>query len=261
MSDNLVLYEVRTGTALLTINRPDRRNALSRDLIRALTDAFSRARDDAAVRCVILTGNGSAFCAGMDLAELQESVAAGANQAAVWDDAVRLASLYDLIYTLPKPTIAAVNGAAVAGGAGLVTVCDLAVAVPEAKFGYPEVRRGLVAAMVLPHLLRHVGERTARYLLLTGELLDAADAVRTGLLNGITPAGELLGTAFSLAKSAAEGGPKALARTKELLHQFSHQAASVREAAEASAAPRLSEECRQGLEAFFAKKPAPWVPR
>ncbi len=115
--------------------------------------------------------------------------------------------------------------------------------------------------MVLPHLLRHVGERTARYLLLTGELLDAADAVRAGLLNGMTPAGELLGTAFSLAKSAAEGGPKALARTKELLHQFSHQAASVREAAEASAAPRLSEECRQGLEAFFAKRPAPWLPQ
>jgi methylglutaconyl-CoA hydratase len=261
MSDDLVLYEVRTGTALLTINRADRRNALSRGLIRALTDAFGRARDDAGARCVVLTGAGSAFCAGMDLAELQESVTAGADRAAVWDDAVRLGQLYDLIYTLPKPTIAAVNGAAVAGGAGLVTVCDLAVAVPEAKFGYPEVRRGLVAAMVLPHLLRHVGERMARYLLLTGELIDAADAVRAGLLTGMTPAGELLSTAFSLAKSAAEGGPKALARTKELLHQFSHQAVSVREAAEASAAPRLSEECRQGLEAFFAKKPAPWVPR
>src|SRR5439155_20476562 len=97
----------------------------------------------------------------------------------VWDDALRLAKLYDQIYTLPKPTIALVNGAAVAGGAGLVTVCDLALAVPEAKFGYPEVRRGLVAAMVMPHLLRHVAERTARYLLLTGELLDARDACRT----------------------------------------------------------------------------------
>ena len=96
-----------------------------------------------------------------------------ASETRIWDDALRLATLFDLIYTLPKPTIAAVNGASVAGGAGLVTVCDLALAVPEARLGYPEVRRGLVAAMVMPHLLRHVGERTARYLLLTGELLDA----------------------------------------------------------------------------------------
>src|SRR5439155_5530145 len=110
----------------------------------------------------------------------------------VWDDALRLATLYDLIYGLPKPTIAAVNGAAVAGGAGLVTVCDLALSVPEARFGYPEVRRGLVAAMVMPHLLRHVGERTARYLLLTGELLDATEACRTGLVNAVVPGPQLL---------------------------------------------------------------------
>src|ERR671929_1390161 len=106
----------------------------------------------------------------------------------IWDDALRLARLFDLLYTLPKPTLAAVNGAAVAGGAGLVTVCDLAVAVPGAKFGYPEVRRGLVAAMVMPHLMRHVGERMARYLLLTGELIDAAEAGWAGLINEVVPA-------------------------------------------------------------------------
>src|SRR5262249_19560865 len=166
MSNELVRYEARPPAVLLTINRPDRRNALSRGLIDALTQAFTRARDDAAARCVILTGAGNAFCAGMDLAELQESLATdGAQPAPVWDDALRLATLYDLIYCLPKPTIAAVSGAAIAGGAGLVSVCDLAVATPEARFGYPEVRRGLVAAMVMPHLLRHVGERTARHLL------------------------------------------------------------------------------------------------
>ena len=260
MPDDLVLYAVRGTTAVLTINRPDRRNALSRALIAALSAAFSRARDDAAARSVILTGAGPAFCAGMDLAELQQSLGASTKESPVWDDALRLASLYDLIYTLPKPTVAAVNGVAVAGGAGLVSVCDLAVSVPEAKFGYPEVRRGLVAAMVLPHLLRHVGERTARYLLLTGELLDAAEAQRAGFVNAVAPAPDLMGRALEWCRSLAEGGPNALARTKELLHQFSHQAASVREAAEASAAPRLSEECRQGLEAFFAKRPVPWAP-
>src|SRR5207247_10457702 len=138
----------------------------------------------------------------MDLAELAETLnrqEAGSlsPDPAIWDDAVRLATLYDLIYKLPKPTIAAVNGAAVAGGAGLVTVCDLALGVPEARFGYPEVRRGLVAAMVMPHLLRHVGERTARFLLLTGELIDAAEAARTGLINAVVPPAQLLEQAYS----------------------------------------------------------------
>ena len=260
MNNDLVRYEARAPAVLLTMNRPERRNALSRDSIAALTAAFGRARDDAAVRCVILSGSGNAFCAGMDLAELQEAVTASAKQSPVWDDALRLATLYDLIYTLPKPTIAAVNGVAVAGGAGLVSVCDLAVAAAEARFGYPEVRRGLVAAMVMPHLLRHVGERMARYLLLTGEPIDAEEAYRIGFVNDVVPAEQLLPRAQAWAHALAEGGPNALTRTKELLHQFSRQAVGLQEAAKASAAPRLSEECRQGLEAFFNKRPAPWTP-
>ena len=267
MSDDLVLYQTRPPAAVLTLNRPDRRNALSRSLIAALADAFDRAANDAAVRCVVLTGAGSAFCAGMDLAELQESLARGdpaptrkEEESPVWQDALRLAGLYDRIYTSAKPTIAAVNGAAAAGGAGLVSVCDLAVAAPEARFGYPEVRRGLVAAMVMPHLLRHVGERTARYLLLTGELIGAEEAWRAGFINAVAPAGRLMETALGWAGSLAEGGPNALARTKDLLHRFSRQAVGLEEAAKASAAPRLTEECRQGLEAFFAKRPAPWAP-
>ncbi len=267
MSDEPVLYEVRRPAAVLTLNRPDRRNALSRSLIVALADAFSRAADDAAVRCVVLTGAGSAFCAGMDLAELQESVGAGLprpcpqeEKSPVWQDALRLAGLYERIYSSAKPTIAAVNGPAAAGGAGLVSVCDLAVAAPEARFGYPEVRRGLVAAMVMPHLLRHVGERTARYLLLTGELIGAEEALRAGFINAVAPAGRLMETALGWARSVAEGGPNALERTKDLLHRFSRQAVGLEEAAKASAAPRLTEECRLGLEAFFAKRPAPWAP-
>jgi methylglutaconyl-CoA hydratase len=262
MSDELALYTRRPPAVLITLNRPDRRNALSQGLIAALTEAFQRARDDTAARCVILTGAGKAFCAGMDLAELAEGLEQmehGAAGSDVWGDALRLAQLYDLIYTLPKPTIAAVNGAAVAGGAGLVTVCDLALAAPEARLGYPEVRRGLVAAMVMPHLLRHVGERTARYLLLSGELIDGAEAQRVDLINAVVPAGQLLERADAWARALAEGGPIALASTKALLHRFSHQAVSVEDGARASAAPRLSEECRQGLRAFFDKKPVPWA--
>jgi methylglutaconyl-CoA hydratase len=260
MTPNLVLYELQQPAVVLTINRPDHRNALSRGLIEALREAVLRARDDSAARCLILTSAGSVFCAGMDLAELKESLQEPAHSATVWEDALRLATLFDLLYTLPKPTIAAVNGAAVAGGAGLVTVCDLALAVPEARFGYPEVRRGLVAAMVMPHLLRHVGERTARYLLLTGELLGAEEACRSGLINAVVAREHLLEQAQTWAGSLAEGGPQALALTKSLLQQFSRQALSVEESARASAAPRLTEECQQGLQAFFEKRPTPWAP-
>jgi methylglutaconyl-CoA hydratase len=253
----LVLYTHRGPAAVLTMNRADKRNALSRALILALSDAFQRAANDPAARCVILTGAGPAYCAGMDLDELRGTL--GADSEKVWDDAQKLSALYHFIYTLPKPTIAAVNGAAVAGGAGLVTVCDLAVAIPDAKFGYPEVRRGLVAAMVMPHLLRHVGERMARWLLLSGELIDGISALRAGLINGITMPETLLDTADNWAKSLAEGGPNALAGTKAILHRCSHQGMSVEELARGSAEPRLTDECRQGLAAFFDKKPAPWT--
>jgi methylglutaconyl-CoA hydratase len=256
MSD-LVRYEIRPPAAILTLARAEKRNALSGALIANLDAAVRRAAADPKARSVILTGDGPAFCAGMDLDELRSTLTE--DDKVIWADAQRLAELFDRIYSLPKPTIAAVNGAAVAGGAGLVTVCDLALSVPTAKFGYPEVRRGLVAAMVLPHLLRHVGERCARYLLLTGELIDAEDAVDMGLINQVVGATTLLDTALAWAKSCAEGGPQALATTKDLLKRFSPHALSVEEGAKASAAPRLGDECRAGLAAFFDKRPVPWA--
>lgn len=256
MSTSLVSTRLDGPTAIITIDRPDKRNALSRELIAGLTDAFEHVRSDDRARCVILTGHGPAFCAGMDLDELRGTLTAERDQ--IWDDAHRLSHLFELIYTLPQPTIAAVNGAAVAGGAGLVTVCDLAVSVPTAKFGYPEVRRGLVAAMVLPHLLRHVGERAARWLLLTGELIDAKEAQRIGLVNAIATPDDLMPTALNWAKSCVEGGPKALAKTKELLMRCGPQGVAVAELAKASAEPRLTDECRGGLAAFFEKRPVPW---
>jgi methylglutaconyl-CoA hydratase len=258
MSD-LVRYERHSAAAILTLNRPDRRNALSRELVAALTAAVAQARDDSAVRCVVLTGAGTAFCAGMDLAELQESLTTRPDPKMIEEDALSLGRLYDLICTLPKPTVAAVNGAAVAGGAGLVSVCDLAVAASTAKFGYPEVRRGLVAAMVLPHLLRHAGERLARYLLLTGELIDGTEAHRAGLINEVVAADQVLPRALEWCRSLAEGGPQALTLTKDLFRRLDPSPLSLEETARASAAPRSTEECRQGLEAFFAKHPAPWT--
>ena len=254
----LVEYVNRGPAAVVTLCRADKRNALSRRLIDELSAAFARAAADSGARCVILAAEGPVFCAGMDLAELQETIAAPTESTPVWDDALRLARLYDQIFNLALPTIAVVQGPAVAGGAGLTTVCDLCLASEDAKFGYPEVRRGLVAAMVMPHLLRHVGERMARYLLLTGEMIDAVAARDCGLVNEVAPSSRLLTRADALASSLAAGGPQALAKTKEFLRRFSRQSPSIEEAARGSAEPRLTDECQEGLRAFFAKQPVPW---
>jgi methylglutaconyl-CoA hydratase len=147
----------------------------------------------------------------------------------------------------------------VAGGAGLVTVCDLALAAPGARFGYPEVRRGLVAAMVMPHLLRHVGERAARHLLLSGELIDAWNAWRIGLINEVVATGDLLPAALAWAKSLAEAGPQALADTKAFLERVHGHTVGQDEAARGSADARLTVECKEGLRAFLEKRPAPWA--
>lgn len=256
----LIHYGYRGSAAVITMQRPEKRNALSRSMVTSLSEAMTHAEADPRARVIVLTGSGPVFCAGMDLDELKKSLHTAENSDRVWHDAQKLSSLYNQIYRLSKPTIAVVNGAAVAGGAGLMTVCDLAVSVPDAKIGYPEVRRGLVAAMVMPHLLRLVGERTARWLLLTGELIDGIDALRLGLVNQVANPDHILNVVDNWCQSLEQGGPKALATTKELLRNLSHEAMAVEQLGRASAEPRLSDECQQGLEAFFEKRPAPWSP-
>jgi len=258
MSHLLVTYELKPPAVVLTLNRPDKRNALNRQLITELGAAFDHAAKEPAGRVVILTGAGPAFCAGMDLAELLETLDQPNEGEQVQEDAQRLSHLYDKIFSLPKPTIAAVNGPAMAGGAGLVTVCDLALAVPHAKFGYPEARRGLVAAMVMPHLLRHVGERAARDLLLRCEIIDAMAAWRIGLINEVVT-GDLMSVAMDWARSLAEAGPQALATTKALLAKFAGPEEARAEAARGSAFARLTVECKEGLKSFLEKRPAPWT--
>lgn len=272
MSSPVLLIKQHPHATVFTINRPDRRNALNRELVVALTAAFKTALTDGS-RCLILTGTEKAFCAGMDLAELSETLDKPDEAQRVHEDAGKLSALFELIYAHPKPTIAAVNGAAVAGGAGLVSVCDLAVADPGGKFGYPEVKRGLVAAMVMPHLLRLVGERAARDLLLTGRLIDAEEALRVGLINevvdspltendiaaGIPPPVTALDRALEIAKELAESSPNALTITKRLLAECRSGASASSGLARESADARLHIEAKSGLKAFLEKKPVPWV--
>jgi methylglutaconyl-CoA hydratase len=256
---SVVRYEVHSPAMVLTLERPDRRNALNRQLIADLTAAVQQAIVDKAGRCIILTGAGSAFCAGMDLAELSAALDQPGEAEQVHQDASKLATLYELIYASPKPTIAAINGPAVAGGAGLMTVCDLAVAVPAANFGYPEVRRGLIAAMVLPHLLRYVGQRTARELLLRGTLLDATQALAAGLINVVVEQDKLMETALQWARDISDGGPEALAATKRLLREAAPISPAVWEVCrQESADARLRPEAKTGLRAFLEKRANPW---
>ena len=177
------------GVLTLTLNRPDKRNALSAALIEALHAALERADLDAEVRVVVLRGAGKDFCAGADLDELLASadLTPAENEAS----ALRLGALFARMRALPKPVVAVVHGRALAGGAGLVTACDLVVAAASAQLGYPEIQRGFVPAMVMALLRRAAGEKAALDLVLTGRLLGAEEARRAGLVSRVVPDGEL----------------------------------------------------------------------
>src|SRR6202008_3775868 len=205
-------YDGRVAT--ITLNRPDKRNAISYELIEDMLSALEEVAQSSAL-VLILTGAGKAFCSGMDLENLKALIGRSPGQS--WKDSQITARLFRTLYDFSKPTIAAVNGAAVAGGTGLATLCDFTLAAAEAKFGYTEVRIGFVSAIVSTFLLRQVGEKIARDLLLTGRLFDAAEAQRIGLVNEVVPADGLMTRARELAAQLMENSPVSLLYTKRLL--------------------------------------------
>src|SRR5579862_8718952 len=180
-------YDGRVAT--ITLNRPDKRNAISYELIEDLLAALAEVAASSAL-VLILTGAGKAFCSGMDLENLQALIGRSPEQSL--KDSQIMARLFRALYDFPKPTIAAVNGAAIAGGTGLATLCDFTLAVPEAKFGYTEVKIGFVPAIVSTFLLRQIGEKHVRDLLLTGRIIDANEAHRMGLINEVVAADKLM---------------------------------------------------------------------
>ncbi len=249
MSDELLIEA--TGQAVeMTLNRPDRRNAMSRALIEQLTAAMRRAADDAAVRCVILTGAPPAFSAGLDLREVAQTTPEQAEL-----DATHLLELFEAIDSLPKPVIAAINGPAVAGGAGLASVCDIVLVGASGRIGYPEIKRGLVAAIVMTYLRRLVGERQAKFLLLTGEVLEPQACVQVGLATEAVADEELMPRARHYAAMFASYPPDALARTKGLWGRIRgvSQGDAVREARNLNASMRLTQESREGVAKFLKK--------
>jgi methylglutaconyl-CoA hydratase len=259
MSANLVLREDRGSIAILTLNRPEKRNALSRALVAALRDEIDKVRVEEHTRVVVLTGAGSAFCAGMDLKEavsLDDADDAEQTTIAILQ---QFADLLQCVHKLSKPTIAAVSGDAFAGGAGLMAACDLVVASESALIGYPEIKRGLVASVVLHDLSRQVGDRRARELLLTGEPISAEVAMEWGMVNLVSPKGGCLSQAILLAQDLLKSGPEAIATTKRLLDETLGRPHDLRGAAAVSAAVRVSDEAREGIRAFIEKRPPSWV--
>jgi methylglutaconyl-CoA hydratase len=256
---DLVDVAVEEAVCTVTLQRPEKRNALNHDLVAALKRALSAAAEDDAVRVVVLTGAGSTFSAGADLAALKalRDAAPLENQ----DDSRHLAELFRQIYRHPKPVIAKVNGPAVAGGCGLAAVCDFSIAAAEAKMGFTEVRIGFVPAIVMVFLRRKVGETVARDLLLRGRLVEATDAAAQGLITHAVPADALDEKVAALADElATETSGSAVRLTKQMLAQVPGMGLdeALDYAVQMNAFARGTDDCQAGIQAFLDGEDPPW---
>ena len=256
-----VIVKKNLPSGTIVLSRPDKRNALSRQLIADLIQALDDLHQERKVRAVILTGAGSAFCAGMDLGEMQETSQQPNAQQQWYDDAVLYRELIDKLLQFPKPVIAAVNGPAVAGGMGLVLASDIVIAATGAKFGLPEPKRGIVAGMVSPLLVFRVGGAHAAHLLLRSHLIEATEAHRIGLAHEVVASELVWARAQQIAGEIEESSPSALQQTKRLLNETIGEQLStlLTSGAAASATARTTEAAAEGLAAFLEKRPPKWL--
>lgn len=257
MQFKTIQYAESEGIATITLNRPEKRNAISYELIDDLLAALKTAgRSEAQV--LILAAAGKAFCAGMDLDNLKQLM--GLSDEQNFKDSETIAQLFRSLYDFPRPTIAAVNGAAIAGGTGLVTVCDFALAVPEATFGYTEVRIGFIPAVVSSFLMASIGEKRTRDLLLTGRIFSAQEAQQLGLINEIVAPEELMKKARELAARLMENSPASVRATKQLLAGYTREKLDrqIAEAIRENAAIRQTADFKEGVTAFLEKRKPAW---
>jgi methylglutaconyl-CoA hydratase len=246
-----------SSVATITLNRPEKRNALSFQLVDELLTALDEIKKSSA-QVVVLTGAGKAFCAGMDLDGLKALV--GKTHQENIKDSERIAQLFRTVYDFPMPTIAAVNGAAIAGGTGLATMCDFTLAVPNSKFGYTEVRIGFMPAIVSSILVWQVGHKVARDLLLSGRTFDADDAYRFGLVNEVVDPERLMQRAKELASELAQNSPSSMRATKKLINGFIAKQLDLQiaTAIDDNARIRSTEDFREGITSFLEKRKPRW---
>ncbi len=258
MKDYETLFvESTEQVATVTFNRPDKRNAITTQMIAELQDVLDSI-EKTQTRVVILTGSGKAFCAGIDLDMLRNIAkqSPGENQ----EDSRRIAKMFRKIWSFSRPMIAAVNGHALAGGCGIATLCDFTLAVPEAKFGYTEVKIGFLPAIVSVFLTRQIGEKRARDLLLTGRLIEASEAKEMGLVNELVAPENLMARANELAETILAASPSSITRAKHLLVSAAAAGvdADLERAVLESARVRCTPDFKEGLAAFLEKRKPMW---
>lgn len=257
--NNLVTYELKERVGYITLNRPEKRNALSYEMVSEIKLAFMNAEADKDCKVIVIKGSGEAFCAGADLAYLQQL------QTNTFDenlaDSQHLMELFQFIYHSHKVVISQVNGPALAGGCGLASVCDFSFATPESTFGYTEVKIGFVPAIVMVFLVRKVGEKNAREMLLTGDVFKAEKALQYGLINQIAEANLLEETVFNFAqKLCKQTSAQSLGLVKEMLAKVQSMDvnAALEYAAQTNALARATHDCKRGIAAFLNKEKLSW---
>jgi methylglutaconyl-CoA hydratase len=257
LSYKTILVEESASIRRITLNRPERRNAMTPEMQTELTSALDEAASSGC-RVLVLTGAGEAFCSGLDLSTLKAMQ--DKNAADHRADAERIARLFISLYELPVPTIAAVHGAAIAGGAGFAFLCDFTLATREAKFGFTEVRIGFVPALVSAFLALQIGDKRSRNLLLTGRLFDAEEAYRLGLVTEIVAPEELAPRVQALADVLIANSPESLKATKLLMVQQNRAwlDSAIAQALEANALARETADFREGVGAFLEKRKPVW---
>jgi methylglutaconyl-CoA hydratase len=258
MTYSTLKIEQQNQIATITLTRPEKRNAISSQMIQELMTAFDEAENGPA-RVVIITGSGKSFCAGMDLDGLRTIASQSLDENMA--DSRAMARMFYRIYEFPNPVIAIVNGAAIAGGCGIATLADFTLAAPEAKLGYSEVRIGFIPALVSVFLRSQIGEKRATELLLTGRIVDAAEALRIGLITEVVPAERLLERAHEIAAQLIAASPTSILRTKRLLRRFNEAEirAEIELATRENAEIRATADFREGVASFLEKRDPKWT--
>jgi len=259
MANEILLSTLVNGVTQITLNRPEKRNALDGVTIKAFADALTQLKTDAQTRVVVIANNGEHFCAGGDLAWMQKMATSSHEENVA--DALSLAMLLKALYTFPKPTIALVQGAAMGGGLGILASCDMVIAANNTQFCFSEAKIGLTPSVISPYVIAAIGERAARYYFLTAELFFAEQACAMGLIQKIVSAENLSAEGLALAQTLLKNSPLSLIEVKNLVRKVSHAQISdelSQLTAEHLAKMRASSDAKEGLKAFLEKRAVKW---
>lgn len=254
-----ILVAKADGIATLTLNRPDKRNAMNGKVIQEILTALRQLANDDEARVLMINGNGEHFCAGADINWMQK-IAAGTYDEN-YDDAILLADMMYQLYSFSKPTLVLAHGATLGGGLGLLSACDIAITAKNASFGFSEVKIGLAPSTISPYVIAAIGERAAHYYFLTGERFGADEAHRIGLVHQVTEVDALLSVGVSIAQTLLQNSPQAMMAAKQLIRQVAREKILVglsQKTAEHLANLRASDEAQEGLRAFMEKRAPKW---